>query len=133
MATGKIFISERLYQLIEQYRGYPNCLNALRFWAEHSNMHLDKKATLGIFCDNKLNAELVLKRLVEDGVIRACPENNGSLYSLAEDGLVRSLASELMSFDWSQWQQITRKITHDITSSIFKTDPMCMATSTSVS
>jgi hypothetical protein len=133
MATGKICVSEKLYQLIQQYTGDQNCLNALRFWAEHSNMHFNKKAALGVFCDNKLNAELVLKRLVEDGVIRASSENKDSLYSLAEDGLARSLVSELMSFDWSQWQVVTSKISHDITPNIFKTEHVHMATSTSTS
>jgi hypothetical protein len=131
MVTGEIGASNKLYQLIEQYRDDPCCLDILRFWAGHSSMRFNRKALINAFYTKRSHVERALKRLVDDGMVRTNFENNDPIYSLGEDGSVRSLVSELVGFDWGQWRSITGKIYPACATTIFRIGPICEATSKS--
>ena len=111
MTTARITMVEELNQFIEQYADSPHCLELFRFFGEYPHARFSKLAVVHALNSEQGESSIrkALKQLVDRGVIRMSVNNNISLYSMAEDESLRSLASKLAKLDWGQWQLMLRQ------------------------
>jgi len=112
MAISEIAIAEKLSQFTREYADSHCCLELLRFFGAYPHARFNKLAVIHALDVNgrKLSMEKALKHLIDKGIVKTYIENSVRLYSLTEDGSLRSLALDLAKLDWPQWQLVVRQI-----------------------
>jgi len=112
MTVPQITIAEKLYQFIKEYADSHYCLELLRFFGGHPLARFSRLAVVHALGarDGGLYLEIILRRLVEKGVVKTYIKNDVRLYSLTEDDSLSNLASDLAKLDRRQWQLIVRQI-----------------------
>jgi hypothetical protein len=112
MTISEIAIAEKLNQFIRECADGQYCLELLRFLGEHPRARFSRLALAHPLDGNngRLKIEIVLNHLIDKGMVKTYIENNVRLYSLTEEGSLRSLALDLAKLDWPQWQFVVRQI-----------------------
>jgi len=106
MATSEIAIEERLRQFINGYADDHCCLELLRFFGKHPYTRFGPLASIHALNGQMLSTERALKRLIDNGVVKAFAENNVPCYSLTEEEPLRSMVLSLAELNWRQWQPV---------------------------
>jgi hypothetical protein len=111
MTTAAITMAEELCQFTKQYADSYHCLELLRFFGRYPHAQFSELAVVRALNLNreKLSTKRVLRQFVDKGVLRISICNNISLYSLTEDESLCRLASNLVKFNWRQWQLMLRQ------------------------
>jgi hypothetical protein len=112
MTGSEIAIAEKLYEFIKEYTDGHYCLEILRFFGRCPRARFSELAVVHALDANggRLCIARVLRHLIDKGVVKTYIENNVRLYSLTEDGSLRSLALDLAKLDWNQWQLVVRQV-----------------------
>ncbi len=112
MTTSEITIAEKLIQFIGECTGGQYCLKLLRFFGEHPYARFSRLALAQLLdaSSGRLNIEIVLRYLIDKGMVRKYLENNVHLYSLTEDGSLHGLALDMAKLSWREWQVVVRQI-----------------------
>lgn len=112
MTTSKIAIAKKLNQFTKECTGGQYCLKLLRVFGEHPYARFNRLALAHLLnvSSRRSNIEIVLRYLIDKGMVRTYIENNVHLYSLTEDGSLNSLALDTAKLGWREWQLVVRRI-----------------------
>ncbi|MFB0556431.1 MAG: hypothetical protein ACETVW_01030, partial [Dehalococcoidia bacterium] len=88
MTTSKIAIAKKLNQFTKECTGGQYCLKLLRVFGEHPYARFNRLALAHLLdmSSRRSNIEIVLRYLIDKGMVRTYIENDVHLYSLTEDG-----------------------------------------------
>ncbi len=102
MTVSDVTLANKLIQSIRDCVGHRHCLELLRFFGKHPNTRFSRLALVRLAASDenngRLKIETALGHLIDKGMVKTYIENNIRLYSLTEDGSLRSLALEMAKY-----------------------------------
>jgi hypothetical protein len=106
--TVRLNTEERLYRFLQEHGDNRVKRELLLFWGMHPNARFDRRAVCYALDCNKLDAEMALGTMVDEGLLDKDTCNGVTLYLLTAEEERRRAVLELAALSWDQWQSMLR-------------------------
>ena len=103
-------MEERLYRFLQEHGNNRVKRELLLFWGMHPQARFDRRAVCYALDCNRLEAEIALGAMVDEGLLDKDASNGVVLYLLTTNEARRRAVLELAALSWDQWQSLLRRI-----------------------